>query len=530
MSEDKNKKQILDEFWDISSLVPEKRNIRPTAKSTSSVEIAYGEEVQRNSEASFSEGTLIKRYIPSPFGDVPQSKTMPTEEYIPEHSLIHRVRLYREKSDYDFYADFCADAKRMWSERGHECEYADFFSYSPQYNQLSREQLSYYLWWRQMLREGVFLRTNMSYINLLTYEIINSANDENAYELRETLISVFQNYRRVLGGLSSRYARWICDFSLLHRLTPPKNGSVMLMGAAATLKEYFVNIPGNTPEGWTETLLNYCCSYDYKTSKFATEENIALYDTHVRGALCEVIRALSRDGKILSGLPFGDCKIAGKAFDGALCASANRYSIEVKYCSFSRSHELRFLVGDAVKYTENKIRSHISVKSRLSVYTLPNELKEVIDAYFAAALPNVRRVAPKAERQEYDVLYDIPHKELSLKNAEQIELESWSVTRELVEAFDEAEQEESAIISVPQQREQEIKDGDSVFGGFTEALMSLKNGSADGLYALARAVGKPVEAVVDEINELAVEIIGDIIIEEADGKYLLIEDYADEIK
>ena len=42
---------------------------------------------------------------------------------------------------------------------------------------------------------------------------------------------------------------------------------------------------------------------------------------------------------------------------------------------------------------------------------------------------------------------------------------------------------------------------------------------------LSKSLGRPVEAVVDAINEIAVDTIGDILIEEIDGQYSIIEDY-----
>ena len=64
-------------------------------------------------------------------------------------------------------------------------------------------------------------------------------------------------------------------------------------------------------------------------------------------------------------------------------------------------------------------------------------------------------------------------------------------------------------------------------GEYAEAVVSLKNGSSAPLYELSRNSGKPIEALVDAVNEISVEIIGDILIEENDGEYAVIEDYAD---
>ena len=534
MSDDKTKKQILDEFWDISALVPARKPMRPSAKSVSTVEISDGTNGNDSAQNKLTEeSTVIKRFIPPHSAAEFEIRREPEECYFPDNSLIHKVTLYKEPSSYEFYANFCATAKKLWNQKGEPSMYAEFFSYSPQYDQMNHWQLSYYLWWRENVRNGVYIKTNLCYIYLYAFELINASEREEAERSRELLINVGENYSDVIRGAMSRYIRWISDFSLINKLQPPKSFPEKLLVNAGAFKEYFVRIPGNTPEGWARALLAYCCSYDYRRSKFATKDNIALYDIHVHGALTEVVKKLSENGKILSGLPFGDCKISAKAYEGAVCSSANRYIIEAEYCSFSRSHELRFLVGDVVKYAENKIRAHISVKSRLTVYSLPNDLREVIDLYFVNNLPNVRRIVKKQSKpEEYEALYDLPRKKLDLHNADKIEQESWNTTKELVEAFEEERITEEIIpIETTQSTDDNISDeyGDlvSALGEYAEAVFSLKNGSSAPLYELSRNSGKPIEALVDAVNEISVEIIGDILIEENDGEYAVIEDYAD---
>ena len=302
---------------------------------------------------------------------------------------------------------------------------------------------------------------------------------------------------------------------------------------AKTLKEYFVVIPGNTPEGWAKTLLEYCCSYDYRTSKFATSENIELFRVHVMGALSKAVEFLSKSGGILSELPFDDCKLTLNAFEGAVCSAENRYSIDVEYCSFSRSHELRFLVGDIVKYVENKIRAYIFVKSRLTVYSLSNELKSVIDSYFDVALPLVKRTKAKKEQpQEYDVLYDLPRAKLDITNAQKIELESWETTHSLVEEI-ESESIQGTLKNDKSQNDYIVVDEQNSFdettlmsalGSYYTGVLQLSNGSQSELVRISKEKGTSLDVIIDEINEIAVEFIGDILID-SDGEYFVIEDY-----
>ena len=42
-------------------------------------------------------------------------------------------------------------------------------------------------------------------------------------------------------------------------------------------------------------------------------------------------------------------------------------------------------------------------------------------------------------------------------------------------------------------------------------------------------MGKMIDAVADEINGIAAEVFGDVILEEADGGYAIIEDYKEQL-
>ncbi len=534
MSDRKNNIEKDDGFWDLSADIERPKRSHPSYKNIDTVEIIDGEDIARqNKNRLTDDSTVIKRYIPPHTADAnSETELNAVCAYSPNNSLIHRVTLYKASSTYNFYEKFCDMAAKLWNRAGEPCEYQDFFSYSPQYDQLNAKQLSYYLWWRENIRNGVYIKTNFCYINLYFYELINTDGIISDVDARKSMIDVVTNYSDLLRGAISKYMKWICDYSLIRKLSAPRDIDLKLLNNTSVLKEYFVNVKGDTPEGWAEILLKYCCSYDYKTSKFANGEALVLYDTHVKGALAACVEYLSGNGGILSDIPFGDCKIKSKAFDGAICSAANRYTIEVEYCSFSRSHELRFLVGDIVKYCENKIRAYISVKSRLTVYSLTNELKEVVDRYFEKTLPpSARMCRKKTEKHDYDALYELSSNTLDLTNAARIELESWDTTRELVEAFEEENDGYAELVETVEPSNDEVDtETDNSFGKYRFLLARLAEGDQTALTQSARDNNIPLDALVDKINEIAVDIIGDVIIEDINGRYCVIEDYIDEIK
>jgi hypothetical protein len=220
------------------------------------------------------------------------------------------------------------------------------------------------------------------------------------------------------------------------------------------------------------------------------------------------------------------------SFIGALCSGRMKRRIEVDYCSFNRSHELRFLITDIIKYTENKLRGLFGMKSKLSVYALPDKVKVILDHYFAQAFPSKRKPIIE-ERPAYEALYDLPTTELSLSHAEEIEQSSWDVTRQLVEAFEEP-QPEAIIVEQEPPQEAEIAQEDTdlvvALKPYAVLLCAIDRQDMARVKEIARQLGKLPDALIEEINTLTSDVFGDILIEENEhGGYAIIEDYKEEI-
>ena len=526
----------IDSFWDISSLVPASREIRTKRNNISLTSVNTNEKVSDDN----SSGKLTVMCLNTK--DSTEQKFDSETSYTPENSLIHNVTLKKRTSSLHYYDDFLKDGEKHLYEEADLAEFVPFFSYVPQYNQLNSEQLKYYIYWRSLVRNNVFEKTDYSYILLYIFELLNLANDKNASEYQERLAKIWNAYHKEYPMLEGKLIQWICDFSLLHKLQPPMCADPSIVTVAPTLKEFFISLPKGDFEACVKTLLKYCTSYDYTTSKFATKENIALFNRYVSGALRVAVHFFSDGENILSKLSNEDSFMTRDAFAGALCTNQIRYSIEIKYCSFSRSNELRYLVGDIVKYAENKIRAHLGIKSRLTVYSISTQLKELLDNYFKNnLLPNRSASAKKEAPQEYDVLYDLPIKPLSLENAMKIEESSWSTTNELVEAFVDEKQDTVTQTIAPllldimqadeiitcDNEEDEVKKALELYKDW---VFAIDNNDVSLLKKLSLESGKMIEAVVDEINEIATEVIGDILIEENDnGEYVIIDCYRETI-
>ena len=356
------------------------------------------------------------------------------------------------------------------------------------------------------------------------------------------MCEIWNAYHGEFAALSSKLALWICDFSLLYRLSTPTDIGHDVIKYTPSLKEFYLYMPKEDHAACALSLLKYGTEYDYHTSKYAKGENARIFDKYIPGAILCAIDFYSQDGVILSKLSSEDSKLIRNAFDGAPCVSSQRYEIEVKYCSFSRSNELRYLMADIVKYAENKIRTYLGIKSKLTVYSVSVELQRELDKYFESELFNIPKLSRKKEEvHEYDALYELPKVEFSLKKAKQIERDSWSVTNDLVSAFEEDSSfvpEELVIdtsIAEPMVTEAKSSVSDEELTlrerllEYIEFVDAIKQGNADACKDIAMKQGLMPESIVDLINEIAVEQIGDILIEESDDGLCIVECYSDMI-
>ena len=151
------------------------------------------------------------------------------------------------------------------------------------------------------------------------------------------------------------------------------------------LKEFYVG--GKGEDGYLQALFVFASNYDYRNSKYYTQENAPLFDRVMTEALRLVTNRLSCEGKLFAASGLEDSRLTRDAYSGALCSYRVKRKLEISYCSFSRSHELRFLITDILKYTENKLRVYLGVRSRLSIYALPTRIREMLDECTSVLLP-----------------------------------------------------------------------------------------------------------------------------------------------
>ena len=552
-------KENIDVFWDIEDLIPKrpkKTVAKPVHMDLSAEEIVLSPEREKDGEP-------IPARTPIPMKKEEQPRIL--REYAPKDSLIERVRILPWPTDFEFYTKFRKDALRYFDLTHEPCEYVYFFSYMPQYEQMTVSQMSYYLYWRAEARKESFLKTDINYLFLYAYEIINLPEKIPACEGALHLSRLWEHYRKDFLYLDKYFGEWLCDYCLIHGVSPDWNALETFAGDIAgkvSLPEFYMK-DGKLSWG----LISAIASYDYKNSKYY-ERYAEEYDRHIPKAVVQTVNRVIMSAREDFGIV--PMKTVRDSYSGALASRSAKCKIEISRYAIRRSagkgdHDLRQIFGGLIKLAENRIRMYFGVKSRFSPMGLDASMKEAITSYFNAVYPDtVRKKSKKDDEEEaYMALYEPKQTgKADIGRALAIEEQAWE-TAELLGTEDEEELSSELFpltnaedAPFPFSAEKEKQTGASAQPSLTEefslAFESLdESDDSDGEFEFirtdlteeqkealraavegrfsehCRSVGRMADLVRGELNEIAMEAVGDMILEE---DFSPVSDYLEEIK
>ena len=463
----------------------------------------------------------------------PAPAGIPVEEAIPHRklrdwggpALLRTGMTPQNRPGTARFAHFVVEAKRLTTAPAPPAEFVPFSCYWPTYANMSREQRAWYFYWRDSFQKGKVLKTDLSYIFVAVYEIINRAWPVGRESL-ERMLSLWESYRENFPRLDYYMSQWCVDyvltgdidfdFSEILRRIPLK---VQNMRPAI---EFYINEALKT--GLHALPFDCICefsAYRMENSRFyrGREE---MCQKAVRAALAEIDRSL-REAKqvgLLEYLAPRPRRDVWESFQGAGCGRAAARRIEAEYIPYSRSTGIRSFVASVMRYVENALRKREKYAGRLRSIELSQAVTRAIDR----SLSGKTLVDEKA-----------PGVVIDLSRAAELERDSWENTRRLIEAVgeDAPEEEEPVAPAEPEPEPMELApaeelptDGDA-WQRFAAGLEPqhrrilktlLEGGDRAALAAIAAESFSFPEAMFDEINEQAADTIGDIIIDAENGE------------
>lgn len=559
-----------DDFWDIEKLLPKRSAARLSPFRTDTPVSTY----ERPTAADTASRPDTERKLTG----LGERGLRETEDatYTPSGAgLVKRVTVKRAADKYDFYDSFRKAALLYFDYNAPRCDFAQFYSYMPQYAHLTPSQKNYYFWWRSRVRAGEYIKTDYSYLYLYVYEVLNLPDKIPPREGIRLLCRLWREYRSALPRIDNYFAIWVADYCLVHGLPAPMGEiSDFLFDCISTapIKEFYLSDIREVGLGGTDSLLAYLSDYDWRRGKHAGDTLPATLssDSTYRGHMMRAMYLLLSDvwERTVGGEGAKRSLLVRDAFPGTLCTHSVKCRLEIEYISFSESAELRSAITAAVRYTENKLRALLGVRARLSVKDLPDEYAVIIDRYFAGFMAEEEKRRKIASRPAYEKLYEAPSETLSLEGAQRIERLSWINAERLVVDEDELTylngiSHLTEKVAAPEVGAPAISDADTIGilatapgcdGGAVCALGAEVSSKTDAVRASAADNGSistlsaeetaylrgllglgagaelttPTDSLAERINEVFVDIMGDVLLEAADGGYRIIEDYREE--
>lgn len=528
-----------DDFWDIEKLLPKRGGARLSPFSAEDAVVTYAPK-ERESQTSTRPPEERKLSLDMTRG------VAATEDssYIPSGAgLIRKVTVRKFIDKYDFYESFRKSALLYFDCGGTACDFAQFYSYMPQYAHLTPSQKSYYLYWRSEVRCGRYIRTDYSYLYLYVYEILNLPDKIPPEEGICLLCRVWREYRSKLPRLDMYFPIWIEDYCLVHGLSAPTehiSDFIFEAISAAPLKEFYLGDISEMGLSGTEALLAYLSDYDWRKGKFASAEgglststiNRESYKSHMIRAMYLLLseiwdKRISENAKTTVAVR--------DAFPNTLCTHSVKCKLEIEYLALTGADELRRDVTAAVRYTENKLRALLGVKSRLATKELPDEYRVIIDRYFAGLIREEQEKRKAEQRPAYESLYEAPDTVMSFTGADEIERISWTTTARLV--ADSAEEDECAEPPVAAEAVEHTAAATESNAADGTATDIFGLGAEEMSYLMAllgkteiKSFDTPEDTLAERINDAFAEGFGDIILEPSPEGYRIIDDYMEDVE
>lgn len=504
-----------DDFWNLEKLLPKKNRSLPsfsTGEKLTLVEIKGDNEKNDNSERKIT-------------AEAPKTAVSESLRFEYKTGFLRSVTIKKFIDKYDFYGNFRKAALIYYDYKTPKCEFVKFYSYMPQYSQFDVQQKNYYFFWRDSVRRGKYIKTDYSYFYLYVYEILNLPDKIPAKEGLKMLIDLWRAYRKALPNIDSNMSLWVADYCMIYNLPCPMAeiaDFIFDIISVAEFKEFYLGDVMNMGSDGISAMLAYLSDYDWRRGKYAGGDNKEVYSKHMLSAMGNLLSHLVKNG-ILLGDNSELATVFRSAFRNSLCTHMVKCRLEIEYIPLSKADNIRMIVTSAIKYTENKLRALLSVKSRLSVKDFPTEYKNIIDCYFSELFDKVNMERQRAAMPEYEKLYDAESTGLSFEGADEIERASWATTTMLVPEDELSEEVEEAVI-------QRSEDSFGLSKEEVAILSAIFNAEINKAKAIAQELKTPIDAAIEKINEAFFDNFGDVIIEGDSSDYHIIEDYKDDIK
>ncbi len=294
---------------------------------------------------------------------------------------VHRRDGGRRESD---CAVFLAEAERLAGYTEKVATFVPFTGDRPTYAAMSPLQRKWYFHWRGRVRAYAYPDTALSYILVHVYELINNIGVRNPTDGYCQLYNLWTGYRERHPRLDDCLVNWIMDYAALNQCDVDAGKIYARLPNSYSCQCYLdllIDKYSKSAFSLPLELIVQLVDYDVRRSDFFLYHH-ALIEEYVLKAMKKVDAYLverHQRGILQLFKPGGTERIEREPFQNAIHGYGNARHTVIETHPYSKSVLLRTFLTGIMKHTENILREFKRYPGRLQDYTLEPEIAALID-------------------------------------------------------------------------------------------------------------------------------------------------------
>ncbi|MEK4366288.1 TerB N-terminal domain-containing protein [Paenibacillus sp. FSL M8-0212] len=283
---------------------------------------------------------------------------------------------------------FVEEAKQWAEMEGDVSPWVPFMSYWPTYGVMNEAQRKWFMFWRKEVRQGRYPDTDLSYLFVHIYELINGIGWQNPQDGYDQLKQLWVNYRERLPQLNIYMQEWMVDYVLVHQMEMSLSEVMGLSGGylpAEMLDRELQRILQDKVSDISLNMLQRYYDYDITLSKFYRDGGKEVMEQYIPRVMALVDSYLERTrlvGLLPECDPNDERTVERILFRKAVYDdSIYGRSVSFRYMPIGEQAEFVQMVTRIYRCTENKLRELLGFRGRLRGQTLEPELANLIERY-----------------------------------------------------------------------------------------------------------------------------------------------------
>lgn len=274
-----------------------------------------------------------------------------------------------------------------YADKSHEkTEHIPFMCYWPSYEYMSQAQLNWYFYMRDCIRRSEYIDTDLSYLFVYIYELINKVGVQSPEDGLDKLIDLWVKYRDRYSKLDRYLTEWVGDYISFYKCDAEKaierlkNEGLFLLMPTDMLADYYFSNDLPLPI----ELISRFSDYKIYESEFIKGEHGILFTDHLASLINEIrlIMNQAKPGSFEKRDRLPEAAQQGKRipFQRAVFHNPENKRIDT-YLPYEQHRPFRIFITAIIKEFENQLRILTKYRGRLRPDSLPADIKELCKKY-----------------------------------------------------------------------------------------------------------------------------------------------------